>query len=268
MTRIGGKSSRDGKKVATGYCQQMKARKKVLVDHKRMGKTLVPPFVHRLGPLREVSWIKTVLPEILWIAFIQHLHGHRRGVELISAFSRLVRNIHNTSASNLFAALSSFSALSESEQRKLRLAMTEANIRVPIQEALNPLISWYPECPLGFISVERGARPSSEELLTIKKVLSSMYGRFDRDPVMVQATVVWLAFDAGLLKVNAGLSLARFPEIESYPDTEISRQIGGSIRSTVNMMFGSEIHYSDKFTWPGYFWNRGMIIDGCEFGNG
>jgi hypothetical protein len=81
--------------------------------------------------------------------------------------------------------------------------------------------------------------------------------------MMVQATAIWLAFDADILKVNSDLSLARFPEIEHYPDTEISQRIGASIRSGLNIFFGSQIHYSDA-PWPSYFWNRGFAIEPCE----
>ncbi|WP_079538464.1 hypothetical protein [Bradyrhizobium lablabi] len=81
--------------------------------------------------------------------------------------------------------------------------------------------------------------------------------------MMVQATAVWLAFDADILKVTADLSLARFPEIQDYPDTEISQKIGASIRGGLNMFFGSQIHYANA-PWPDYFWNRGLAIEPCE----
>jgi hypothetical protein len=98
---------------------------------------------------------------------------------------------------------------------------------------------------------------------SLKEVIASLYSRSEREPMMVQATAIWLAFDADILKVTSDLSLARFPEIEHYPDTEISLKIGGSIRAGLNMFFGSGNHYSDA-TWPDYFWNRGLAIEPCE----
>jgi hypothetical protein len=35
-------------------------QKKVLQDQKRQGKILKPPFTSMLGPLQEVSWVKTI----------------------------------------------------------------------------------------------------------------------------------------------------------------------------------------------------------------
>lgn len=86
--------------------------------------------------------------------------------------------------------------------------------------------------------------------------------------MMVQATATWLAFDADVLKVAAGLALANFPEIDQYPDTEVSRRVAASIRSTLNVLFGSEIHFGGSSDWPHQFWNRGLALETCEFTHG
>ena len=83
--------------------------------------------------------------------------------------------------------------------------------------------------------------------------------------MMVQATAIWLAFDAEVLKVSSGLALASFPEIERYPTTELSRKVGGSIRAMLNGFFGEDQRFHSKSLWPQYFWNRGLSIDPCVF---
>lgn len=100
------------------------------------------------------------------------------------------------------------------------------------QESLEPLIALYPECPLGPIFAPTPAAAPENALRRMTSLVSSLFHRADRDPMMVQATVVWLAFDAGALKVRKGLSLAQLPEIEHYPDTELSKRVGGAIRSS------------------------------------
>lgn len=242
----------------------MVQRKPVLDDHAKRGKALVPPFVHSFGPIHEISWIKRILPEVLWIALIQYRYGHRRGVELITALSRAARHTNPDLERKLFASVSSYSELSRNEQQKLQTKMANEQILAEIELALKPLIECYPDCPLAFLVADREPPCCSSSLDKVKRTVSSLYNRSDRDPVMVQATVVWLAFDADILKVNSNVSLARFPEIEQYPETELSRQIGGGVRSTVNMIFSSHMHYSDQSPWPGYFWNRGLAIDKCE----
>ena len=86
--------------------------------------------------------------------------------------------------------------------------------------------------------------------------------------MMIQATAIWLGFDAGKLKVSEGLALAEFPEIERYPDTELSRRVGSGVRASLNMLIGAGQRQSIGESWPSYFWNRGLTIDGCEFADG
>ncbi len=42
-------------------------RPPVLGDHKRVKSKLVTPFNDAFGPMREVSWINVMIPELLWI---------------------------------------------------------------------------------------------------------------------------------------------------------------------------------------------------------
>jgi hypothetical protein len=246
----------------------MTLRPKILADHKKQGQTLLPPFTHMLGPIHEVSWVKKMIPELLWIALIHSHHGDKRGVQLITSMTRAARDICRDTPSKIFATASNYSALSPSEGEQLREIIAMRRELPLVQESLEPLISWYPECPMGLLFAERPTSSSHDTLQQLKTVVSSLHRRSERDPMMVQATAVWLAFDADMLKVAQGLALAQFPEIEHYPETDLSRRIGASIRGTLNVLFGSERHYSNEYPWPRYFWNRGLTIDQCEFSHG
>jgi hypothetical protein len=242
----------------------MKDRRRVLLDHKQRGKILIPPFTHMLGSVGEVSWIKTILPELLWIALIHKSHGDRRAVEIITLFSRSVRAIKPDSARKWFAATTDYTSLSPADYEQLRLALQEQKMLADILAPLEPLIESYPECPLAGLSPKPPTRSvRKNRLALVREVVASLYKRSERGPMMVQATAIWLAFDAGILKVTSDLSMARFPEIEHYPNTEISQKIGGSIRGGLNIFFGNETHYPSA-TWPDYFWNRGLTIEPCE----
>ena len=100
----------------------------------------------------------------------------------------------------------------------------------------------------------------------LKSVVSSLLSdRTDREPTLVKATAVWLGFDADFIKVQQGSIISQFPEVEHYPETEISRKVGAAIGAMVNMLFGNDTQYLIKSPWPEYFWNRGIEIDKCEF---
>ena len=240
------------------------ARKRVLQDHKQLGKTLIPPFTHLLGPMHEVSWVRTILPELLWIALIQNCHGHCRGVELITLTARTARQLAPSAASPIFGAISSFDALTHAQQEELRSALAASGNLFPIQEALLPLIAFYPRCPMGFLFSAEVSDAHDDHLSYLKTLVAGLYDRGARDTVMVQASFIWLAFDSGMLKVHSGLALAQFPEIKKYPQTDLSKQIASGVRSALYVFFGSE-NYSAPSDWPRYFWNRGLEIDPCDY---
>jgi hypothetical protein len=240
------------------------ARKKVLQDHKRHGKTLIPPFTHLLGPLREVSWVKTILPELLWIALIQDRYGHHMGVELITVTARAARQVAPSTTSSIFGTISSFDALTPTQQEALRSALAESGHLFQIQEALLPLIILYPCCPMRllFSVTTSEADANTHHLHRLKTLIGNMYDRGSRATMMVQATFVWLAFDAGALQVHEGLALAEFPEIESYPHTELSKRIASGVRAVLHAFFDNSDDQASS-DWPRYFWNRGLEIDPC-----
>jgi len=207
--------------------------------------------------------VNTMIPEVCWIGLIQYQHGHHLGVELITSFARTARSVHSGGSHKVFAAASSYSEVSGSEWARMRETMAAAGDLFQIQQSLEPLIALYPECPLSPVFSAPPMAPENA-LQRMRSLVSSLFHRTDRDSMMIQATVTGLAFDAGVLKVHKGLSLARFPEIEHYPKTEISRKVGGAIRSTLNMFFGREDFFPLSSPWPQYFWNRGLTLSPCE----
>lgn len=242
----------------------MPGSKKILGDHKKRGSILVTPFNHTLGPLGEVSWIKTMIPELLWIALIQRSHGHKRGVEIITHLARTVRAVAAPTTHNAFASMSSYEALSTNDAKSVKDQLSETSSLSLIQESLTPLLSWYPFAPLRCLFDEPAAQADAGSLSLLRDTVGHLYARDAFNPMMVQATAVWLAFDSGLLKVAKGLALASFPEIQNYPKTELSQKVGSGIRSGLNAFFGSsDTPGFSSGDWPTKFWDHGLSIDPC-----
>ncbi len=55
---------------------------RVLADHQRRGKRLLPPFVYLLGGFHEFAWVDRPLPELLWLGLLHKRYGFERGSEL------------------------------------------------------------------------------------------------------------------------------------------------------------------------------------------
>jgi hypothetical protein len=198
-------------------------KRKILQDHKRRGKALIPPFTDKLGPLREVSWVRTMLPEFLWIALIQDCHGLHEGVDMVTALTRIARRRSPSEKKHIIATITSLGELNTDEQSFLRSELAASGDLFNIQKPLLPLVVFYPDCPLRFLySTEPTfADGTDQHLERFKTQVQGLYDKTSRDTMMVQATAMWLAFDSGVLKVSEGLALASFPEIEEYPYTEL-----------------------------------------------
>lgn len=241
-------------------------KKKILQDHKREGKKFIPPFIYKLGPFGGVSWAKTMLPELLWIALIQNSYGLQEGVAIITSMTRIARECSPSEKLQIFATLSSFGKIKPEEQLCIQSRLAASGELFKVQKALLPLIVFYPDCLLRFLYTTKPSfdQNDSQHLEQFKSLVKGLYDKTSLDATMVQAGAIWLAFDSGALKVFEGLALASFPEIEKYPHTELSKRVAGSIRASIQMLFNEPL-YSLSSSWPRYFWNRGFEIDHCYF---
>lgn len=236
-------------------------RTPVLGDHKRIRSKLVTPFNDAFGPMGEVSWINTMIPELLWIALVQQAWGPRRGVEIITAFTRDVRASDPKRDRTIWAAAGKFSALPKGV---LAGTVKGRPYREDLCVPLVPLNAHYPDHPMRELVLGGTGTSSSHDLGTLKALVGELFDRSSTGATMVQATAMWLAFDADRIKVSAGLALADFPRIEDYPKTEQSQRIATSIRASLNMMFGDLDLMASGTGWPIAFWNRGLKLEPCE----
>ena len=184
-------------------------------------------------------------------------------MELITSFTRTVRNLKEEIQTSVFSGVSEYTGLDENIWQDLRTDALQDGSICDIQRALEPLIALYPECPLRHLFISLPVF-SDKHVNTMKRVVGNLFQRSERDPMMVQATAIWLAFDSGKLKVFKRLALSNFPEIEKYPDTEESRKIGASVRATLNLQFESLMQSEESISWRNYFWKRGMQLSDCE----
>jgi hypothetical protein len=217
--------------------------------------------------MRDVSWINMMLPELLWIALLHDSLGDRRAVEIVTAFSRDLRAVSPDHNRTIWAAAGKFSEL-PSTLLPVLLSEKGTSYANDLRAALASLAAWYPAHPLNVLF--DGNPPQAERILLarLKAIVSDLFNRSSRAATMVQATALWLVFDAGRLKVNADLALAQFPRIEDYPKTELSQRIAGSVRATLNSMFGDTDLLASGSDWPVAFWNRGLELEPCETNDG
>jgi hypothetical protein len=238
--------------------------KSVLKDHTKAGKKLIPPFLTQLGHFEHISWTNTIIPEVMWIALLHEKFGFAEGTALALSLAEITeKNASSENPVRIFAGASDFSTLTAIQKENVLHDLKFSKRLLPLQQGLFSLLHFYPTCPLSFLSAGENLSNPSLALDQFKVVLSDLFDKELPRTVFVQATAVYIAFALGRLKVVEGLTLSRFPEIESYPNTEISRRVAAAIRPTVLCLFGTASEES-KSEWPAVFWNRGMEIESCS----
>lgn len=233
----------------------MAAPKRVLQDHKRVGSKFIPPFVQQI-PLQEVSHVKRVVPEILWIAVLTEMLGMKPGTDASVEIARAAARLDPTGH---FCLCSNFNTLSQSQKSEMAVEFAEKDY---VSRGLAPLVALYPACPLAFLCREQdlSARDQPADIRWLTDLLPELFDKDSVKAVQMQAGAVYIEFLTDKLKVNEGLALAQFPEVEKYPNTELSQRVAASIRSALKMFVGQ---LAADEEWPRYFWNRGGELSDC-----
>lgn len=130
---------------------------------------------------------------------------------------------------------------------------------------LSYFLDMYPGCPISKLS---DLRPTglvdADYLLRFETRLSELEDKRSRSGVLIQAQTIYMAFISGRLHVRANLALADFPEVENYPTTEKSLEVGALICAAVNMLAGELPKYPDD-GWVQYFWRRSLELRPMDF---
>jgi len=241
-----------------------KKQSKVLSDHRKIGSRFVPPLVDRIGPLLETSWIEVTIPELLWISCLHDAEGLKRGTEYAIKLAKAALEAH-PSSKTWFAAATSYSQLSPEEATVIVDSLKSGDCLEAIQQSLAAIQYFYPESPLRFLysTGDQTVPDEQESLSNLGNQVFNLYDKTSKSATQVQAAAVYIGFVNNRLRVPVDSPIAQFPEIERYPDTELSRMIASTVRALVPMLIP---HEEGEFhtDWSEYFWNRGMEIDECR----
>ena len=95
-----------------GNQKKKRTESRIFRDHKKIGKTLVPPMRQYLGEQSTVSWVDQILPELIWLAIIIESLGVERGVEV---GANIAKSANTIIPEEYFAFASSFDLLNKEQ---------------------------------------------------------------------------------------------------------------------------------------------------------
>ncbi len=217
-----------------------------------------------VGTFNEVHWVEEMLPELLWISLLYEKYGLKKSAELCHQISQSCIDYLPEDNKPWLALSSAYKMVPEEETNTVINHLKSLGILEEVAICLKPLISYYPTFPMSrFFPLDKDALIDNNSILEEFKVnLEKHYDRWSIPATFVQANAVYIAFTEGILKVYANLTLAQFPEIEHYPNTDLSERVASSCRAAVSGIFARRSD-SEK-TWSRKFWNKGLQLEPCS----
>ncbi len=238
-----------------------KARR-VLEDHKRVGKRFIPPLVARLGELRETSWVKRMVPEVLWIALLQGDLGWRLGAQAAVEVGLVAQSLRPRT-DGWFGLTSPYATFTGRDQAILCDRLGESKLFAETRRILAPFVSAYPESPLAFVCEGMKRVDQPKFISRLRRLVEQILDKGDIAALRAILAVLEIASRAGLFRVFDGLALANIGALDDYPKTEASQLVAASLRSIAPMLEQDSIRGTNA-VWPDYFWNRSLAVDRCE----
>ena len=230
---------------------------RILSDHKKVGKTFVPPMREYLGEQGMVSWEDRILPELIWLAVIIESLGVKRGVDV---GARIAKSANRILSDEYFAFVSSFDLLSTPQKQNLLQLLKDENCFDDLSKSLRPLLQLYPECPLKFLDSQQEGSIQTQTVSDFKRTLSKYYNRRAQPAMIIQSNVVYFAAICGKLHYFSDVQVPKIEAIISDFESEESKHACASVRASVNAFIGG-FGKKPSDNWPRYFWNRGIEID-------
>jgi hypothetical protein len=240
-------------------------RKKAVLDgYKKVGSVFIPPIVHRIGSLDYVSWASHTLPELIWWDVLIDRVSNRFAAKVGEEIGKYFKGARGDR--RWWAFISDYSHLGADDINRLKEHLSNARVLDEFLEGLVDFLNLYPECPISKLLATRPTGIVDTSYLSrFESRMNGLEIKRSRNAVLVQAQAVYMAFVSGKFRVARGMALADFPEVERYPTTERSKQVGAAVCATVNMFVGTGLPKYQDDAWVQYFWQRSLELRPLNF---
>lgn len=238
-------------------------KKKVLQDHKQVGKRFIPPFVQELK-MKELSYVNLVFPHVVWMGLLNDRFGYRAGVNLSIELAKIAHAAHRSEKHVNFALCGSYSMLlPESKSEVLRVCEKQGLLK-DIQRALAPITLHYDGFPMSFLGIGDISTDPKTLLMELKHAIQGCINKYETPGLVLQANLIVAQAATGGLCISENIILPDFESIITKPDSEDAKRAGAFVRASSFAMFlPNDIELYEA--WSKQFWNQGYKIEPCFF---
>ena len=246
-----------------------KSKKRVLSNHKKVGKRYIPPFVYRLSDrgiaLQPTKWLDNILPEILWIGLLNERYGIEDGTELALTFAQTYLTVLNSDEKKMFISTATYSELSPVHRNGIVKELKASKNLIRMKRALDFLITLYPKCPLHFLydQEQPELKNFEDNLHEFQEIVAGFIDRRSKPAMLMQSTAVYIGLVTKVLNIQSDNNLTNLQAMTDYPNTDESRRFASNVRATVSSFFMHD-YPEDGSSWAKYFWSQGIKMVPCD----
>ncbi|WP_088437325.1 hypothetical protein [Sulfurospirillum diekertiae] len=239
--------------------------KKILEDHKKVGKKLIPPMMYSV-PLQETNYIEELLPEIIWMGLIHDELGYHKGIDIIRAFIKSASDSYTSENYINFSLASNLRKLADHEKEKFVQKLIKNELYLDVSELLAPLVYFYDDSPFSFLNkkVDLSISEEKELLEKLKTSIDRLFDRYDTPSVVAQLNVFYTRVLDGKISFPMGMDIPDFNALIDDPHSDEANKAAGFVRNSVKSEYMFEFTKHDS-SWATSFWNQSYKLDKCEF---
>jgi hypothetical protein len=238
-------------------------KKRVLQDHKQIGKRFIPPFLQQLN-LKELSYVKLLFPHLVWMGLLNDRFGYKMGVNLSIELAKLSHSVFGSKKHVNFALCGSYSVLSPELKSKIVRACEQNGWLKDVQRALAPITHHYDEFPMAFLGIGDLSANPGILLQELKQTVAKCMNKYETPGLVLQTNLIVAQTATGGLFFSEDIKLPDFDSIVSDPDSEAAKRAAAFVRAgALAMCMPDDLPLYEK--WSKSFWNQGYRVDPCSF---
>lgn len=239
------------------------SKKRVLADHKKVGKRLIPPLM-QLHNVKLISFQTTTLPCLIWVSAILLRNPDREAVHYIVEFLIMCKEILADDQLPPLVLLSTFDQLNQQQQSKLVSNIKDKEMLDFFQNSLVHQFSLLKNHPLSFLFDSSHHNVDRERaLIELKEDVAGLLDRRSPHSTKVQTTAFASMAATGKVVFSSKIELPDFNAVFTDYDSDESKRAAAFVRASINASPHFEGHEDTGSEWSRSFWKQTFEMEQC-----
>lgn len=209
-----------------------------------------------------VSYVKHVLPELVWIGLLNERNGYVKSARIQEIIYQSSDEIIDDESHNNFALISTYTKLNSEQKDSLIESFKEADILIELQNSFAPIILLYDESPISFIGPPTTTFSLDYLHSELKKCVGKIIDKYNTPGIVLLGSILLSSLVTKKIFFSKDIDIPDLNSVYMSPESDEAKRAAGFIRSGAQAQFGMTEVSPD---WAKHFWQRNLEISDCEF---